>query len=88
MCTPAHRCTALTSLSRSLFPTAAYRQPRLTSERATAPVCRRAAKKIAIVPGDGIGPEVMDEAIKVLDAGAETARYLCRCAPLRASFGC
>jgi hypothetical protein len=30
----------------------------------------------------------MDEAIKVLDAGAETARYLCRCAPLRAAFGC
>ena len=29
-----------------------------------------AAKKIAVVPGDGIGPEVMDEAIKVLDAGA------------------
>ncbi|MBT3194409.1 MAG: 3-isopropylmalate dehydrogenase [Verrucomicrobia bacterium] len=27
-----------------------------------------AAKKIAILPGDGIGPEVMQEAIKVLDA--------------------
>lgn len=25
-------------------------------------------KKIAVLPGDGIGPEVMDEAIKVLDA--------------------
>jgi 3-isopropylmalate dehydrogenase len=25
-------------------------------------------KKIAILPGDGIGPEVMDEAIKILDA--------------------
>jgi isocitrate/isopropylmalate dehydrogenase len=24
--------------------------------------------KIAVLPGDGIGPEVMDEAIKVLDA--------------------
>eukprot|EP01043_Picozoa_sp_COSAG02_P105471 COSAG02_NODE_41466_length_394_cov_1.030508_1_plen_49_part_01 len=32
---------------------------------------RRAAKKIAVVPGDGIGPEVMDEAIKVLEAGAD-----------------
>ena len=29
-----------------------------------------AAKSVAVVPGDGIGPEVMDEAIKVLDAGA------------------
>lgn len=28
------------------------------------------AKKIAILPGDGIGPEVMSEAIKVLDAVA------------------
>ena len=25
-------------------------------------------KKIAVLPGDGIGPEVMQEAIKVLDA--------------------
>jgi 3-isopropylmalate dehydrogenase len=25
-------------------------------------------KKIAILPGDGIGPEVMSEAIKILDA--------------------
>lgn len=27
-------------------------------------------KKIAVLPGDGIGPEVMDEAIKVLEAAA------------------
>ena len=25
-------------------------------------------KKIAILPGDGIGPEVMQEAVKILDA--------------------
>lgn len=25
-------------------------------------------KKIAILPGDGIGPEIMHEAVKVLDA--------------------
>ncbi|MFA7455128.1 MAG: isocitrate/isopropylmalate family dehydrogenase, partial [Desulfobulbaceae bacterium] len=25
-------------------------------------------KKIAVLPGDGIGPEVMAEALKVLDA--------------------
>lgn len=28
-------------------------------------------KTIAVVPGDGIGPEVMQEAVKVLDAVAE-----------------
>jgi hypothetical protein len=42
----------------------------------------RAAKKIAVVPGDGIGPEVMDEAIKVLDAG-EDCIPASRRAPLR-----
>jgi hypothetical protein len=30
-----------------------------------------AAKKIAVLSGDGIGPEVMGEAIKVLDAITE-----------------
>ena len=43
---------------------------------------RRAVKKIAVVPGDGIGPEVMDEAIKVLDAGADhspASRRALRC---------
>ena len=29
-------------------------------------------KKIAVLPGDGIGPEVMREALKVLDAVRET----------------
>ena len=28
-------------------------------------------KKIAVLAGDGIGPEVMQEAIKVLDVAAE-----------------
>ncbi|MCF8045617.1 MAG: hypothetical protein K9J83_07130, partial [Desulfarculaceae bacterium] len=28
-------------------------------------------KKIAVLPGDGIGPEVMEEAVKVLDAVSE-----------------
>ena len=28
-------------------------------------------KKIAVLPGDGIGPEVMAEAIKVLDAAQQ-----------------
>jgi 3-isopropylmalate dehydrogenase len=32
-------------------------------------------KKIAVLPGDGIGPEVMDEAIKVLDAAAEKFNF-------------
>ena len=30
-------------------------------------------KKIAVLPGDGIGPEIVSQAIKVLDAVA--ARY-------------
>ena len=34
-----------------------------------------APKIVAVVPGDGIGPEVMDEAIKVLDAGATCLRF-------------
>jgi 3-isopropylmalate dehydrogenase len=33
-------------------------------------------KKIAVLPGDGIGPEVMAEAIKVLDALQETCGFV------------
>ena len=48
---------------------------------AVAPACCKskrwssssAAKSVAVVPGDGIGPEVMDEAIKVLDAVASVS---------------
>jgi 3-isopropylmalate dehydrogenase len=32
-------------------------------------------KKVAVLPGDGIGPEVMDEAIKVLDAVQEKLSF-------------
>jgi len=32
-------------------------------------------KHLAIVPGDGIGPEVIDEGLKVLDAIAETSQF-------------
>lgn len=33
------------------------------------------AKKIAILPGDGIGPEIVDEGVKVLQAVADTFGY-------------
>jgi methanogen homoisocitrate dehydrogenase len=44
--------------------------------------CRR-AKKVAVVPGDGIGPEVVESALSVLDAaGAEFERI-----PVEVGFG-
>ena len=31
--------------------------------------------KIAVIPGDGIGPEIIREGIKVLDAAADAANF-------------
>jgi len=32
--------------------------------------------KIAVLPGDGIGPEVIEQAVKVIEAG-RPARWMC-----------
>ncbi|MGB0089469.1 MAG: isocitrate/isopropylmalate family dehydrogenase, partial [Planifilum fulgidum] len=32
-------------------------------------------KKIAVLPGDGIGPEIVDEGVKILRVVAETFGY-------------
>jgi NAD-dependent isocitrate dehydrogenase len=35
-----------------------------------------AQRRIAIIPGDGIGPEIMDATLKILEAGGFTAEYI------------
>ena len=46
--------------------------------------------RLAVIPGDGIGPEVIDEALKVLDEvapGVETTTYDLGCRALALAPG-